>query len=436
MKSRYLLGTFLLFGLMLLGTAPAGEGATFDQAFGRGESGYQKRDYRAALTAFQEAFSLNPGHVGVNFYLGRVYYELGDYENALMAFDRASILDPESAQVKMELGRTYYELSLRDLAKPYFQEVIDSQPPAAVKQVAEGYLAQIDKNLRHHFFSGALTLGANFDNNIYVSPSSNMVNTAVGPFVLDPANQKQRDWFWTDSLVLDYRYRFHESGWSWHTNGMAYNAWYDTSKDLNLGYYGVMSGPAWENERYALELQGTYYHLDKDYRSYMDSYGAVLNGSMAVTRNLQFTGALRGEDKRYLVAPVRDALAGAVSTGPVWTLGKNRFTAHIGYEKEDATDDVWSFDKYFGTVRYDRVLPWDMTAYLGYRLQAAEYDDPDPVFAHDRSDTIHDAFIGFGKRFTRNLSADFSYTFTHSSSTLDIYDYDRNLFSFSLTLGF
>ncbi len=406
----------------------------FEERFKRGRDLHDSGRFHEAYAVLNEAFELKPDNPGVNFYLGKTALALEDYENAVMAFDRILISNPNLPPVKLELAKTYSLLGVNHLAMEYLQDVLKADPPPEIRLQVEALIAKLKQAEKRHFLIGELTLGLSYDTNVQVSPKNEFIDIV---FLPDPvAIEKKRDFFGFATLFADHRYRWLETAWSWRTSFITYNSFYETEKDLDTNYYSVLSGPVFEKDRLSLALQVFFTHLDKDYATYVSSFGATSAASFVVSKNLLLRAALKVEDKAYDQPPERDAINAVLTAGPSLAWGPNILTLQLGAETENATDDVESYRKYFASVRYSRRLPFGLTGYTSYRYQNYSYDEQNPMFAAMRDDRVHEFVAGLIKRLSDNLFTEINHSYTESHSTLDLYEYERNVTTVSLTFGF
>ena len=421
-------------GLLL--TVLAVAAGPLEDAMKSGRDFFDKGDYRNATEQFKKAFALSPQDPGINFYLGRAAFELKDYETAFMAFDRVESQNPNYPRVKLELARTYLELGLHDMAKELFTDILATNPPPAVCQNINQFMARINQAKRCSFFSGELTLGVQYDSNARVSPASDQVDTVYGPITLDPNSAEKADTINTATLTLNHLYRWPDSPWSWKSSLIDYSAFYVQENDLDLNYLGVMTGPALQKDTWGADLLATGNYILKDYDDYLVSGGIMADYSLNLNARTVFVVGGKLEAKRYLTDPQREAGNATVSLGPNFSFGLNKILLRIGLERENATDGIFSYTKPFSSIRYERQLPWGLTPYASWRYQRVTYDKRDPTFPQDREDQVHEVTVGICKQLTERFTLDFNHTYTNSLSTLGLYEYDRQLTSLSLSIGF
>jgi len=435
--------SFIVIALLLV-LAPAarggegGEGAAAE-ACREGVARFEAREFEAAYAALSKAFREAPADLETNFMLGRAAFETGRYHEAVMAFERVLLARPEAARVKLELARCYVRLKAYATAQRHLDDVLAAAPPPQVRRNIETLKAQIDAATKPGLLTGKVSLGYHWDSNVYLSPADDTIRTELGDRILTPGEREQRDTYASATVILDHKARLGEGGglW-WKTSVLSYNAFYSHRDDLDLNYCSVMTGPALETERWALELRGLGSYVEEGYDRYLASYGLAALALRAVNDHVVLAMGAKAEDLKYYPS-ADEGLSGpnlSAHIGPVFIWGKHRVTTRLAFDHQNADDDVWSYDRARALVRYERPLPLDATLLLGYRFEHALYEEPDPEFARRRRDSYHAFSVAVSRKLWGDLSAELSHTYAHNSSALDLYDYDRHLTSLLLSLRF
>lgn len=411
--------------------------------FARGRELFLAGDHQGALPFLDRAFRADPANATINFYLGRAAFESGDYETALMAFERVLIMDPGATRVKLEMARCHMRLGSREIAKQYFREVLATNPPEPVWNNIARYLDTLEELDRDHIFTGTFTLGAHFDDNVYLSPTSDVISLDFIDLTLTgPSARPRNDRISTSTLVLNHLYRIREDRLSWKTTLLNYNALYDDHHELDIAYYGLTSGPVWKSGPFIWNNHVLLKYTEVEHDRYLSSAGLGTAFTMPLTPWGLITVSGRLEEKNHYRDPLRDATTLLFSVNPVFNLGTNRISLLFYKEAEEADAAYWSYDRHGAFLRYDRSLPLDLNLYGGIGLKESEYDGPDPFFGVTRSDSVHEIQAGLSRLLWRSpggketLSGQLGYVYLDADSNIDIYTYRKNVFSLSLTLGF
>lgn len=411
---------------------------------------FETKDFVKAYDEFFLVFKEHPGSFNVNFQLGRAAFEKGDYEAAVMAYDRILTINPEMPRVKLELARSYYMLGSYELARQYFNEVLATNPPEKVKMLVENFIKSIELKKKRHFFNGMLSLNTSYDDNVRSSSENNTVKVpALGA---NTTLATGRDAItYGNTLVLTHKYRFSKYPWAWKTTGVNLNTWYNEGErgagenGLDLSYLSLSTGPSLELNRFIMDFPGAVTTLEQDNKTYLKSYSFGVNMTVIVNSNLLLTTGLKQDIKTYCQSRNKDAKDLTLSFSPVIMWGKNRLTLKTSFGGENtgcnwkngaANTEYESYTQIGASIRYDRQLPWQLTAYGQYRFENTDYSDTSILFLRPRRDNLHEFSVGLTKRISSNISAELGYTHSKEFSNIGLYRYDRDVAAFSLSYSF
>lgn len=100
---------------------------------------------------YAEAYQLASQHIDelegdaeFDFLYGLSALQSGELQAALFSFERLSASYPQVQRYRLELARSYFYLGNLDEAKQQFNKVLASNPPDAVKNNIEKFLANIE----------------------------------------------------------------------------------------------------------------------------------------------------------------------------------------------------------------------------------------------------------------------------------------------------
>lgn len=91
----------------------------------RGWSAFRRKDFAAAIAAFQQAVRNDPGNAFAYKSLGMVYTVIGKFDEAVAPFSRACSLDPREENACYYLGRTLYQLDRFQEANQAFHRALE-----------------------------------------------------------------------------------------------------------------------------------------------------------------------------------------------------------------------------------------------------------------------------------------------------------------------
>jgi tetratricopeptide (TPR) repeat protein len=433
----------LTIGLVLFCSTVHAEVSEPSDTFQQGLIYFDAGNYQSAYDLFLEAFKAAPGDLNINFYLGRAAFEIGNYEMALMAFERILIAQPEAIRIKLEMARTYYKLGLRANARQYFNEVLASNPPPAVRRNIDIYLADIDAAEKRHFYSGQISLGVDWDDNVYVAPANEVLDTVVGDVVLQGKGAKPiSDWIFSTTGILTYTYKPTDSPFAWTSTGSAYQALYRKESDLDTLFLALNTGPEVHSDNYVFGLHGLANYLEINWGRYLRTAGLEFIFSALFGPSTLLNITPKFENKKFYQIDQRDSNNINLTVESIFLLGANRIGLAAAGEAEYAQDDVYSYKQIGGLINLERKLPYDFTVFGYYEDRYKAYEDSEALFGKKRKD--HQHYIGGGLSktlwhsadFRKNLSLLLNYRYTKSDSNIDLYQYNKSVASASLAYTF
>ncbi len=118
--------------------------AQADEAFQKGSSSLEQKEYTQAVASLQQAISLNPKLADAFPLLGDAYAELNNNDEAIKAYEKAILLKANNPDLYDALGLLYLETGkFADAAKAFSKE-LELKPDAAeaYNNLAEAYARQ------------------------------------------------------------------------------------------------------------------------------------------------------------------------------------------------------------------------------------------------------------------------------------------------------
>ncbi len=432
------------FLIVIFACLPAGaEPSDGIESVKQGKNYFDSGNYRAAYDRFLTAFQTDPGNLDINFYLGRAAFEIGNYEMALMAFERILIVQPDAMRVKLEMARTFLKLGLRDNAELYFRKVLSQNPPETVRKNIEKFLANIAAAEKQHFISGIATLGFDWNDNVRVAPTSDLVQTLIGDVLLTESDTRpQEDTILSMTSLFNYTYKRPDSPLSWKTTAAFFESFYHNERDLNVVYFGLSSGPDITFKKQTFGIHAILNHLDLGYYRYLYSAGAEITFAWVLSTKALIHISSKIEDKIYSQTHTKDAFNLGFSLGPSFSIGSNRIGVSFSKEYENARDDSNSFQQYSLKFTLERKLPFKVTLFGGYEYEHSTYKQSEDLFSDSRQDNIHYVDAGLSQIIwqssdsAHNLSWQINYQHTVSDSSIGLYEYKHNVISLSVSYAY
>lgn len=402
-------------------------------ALASGKASLAAGRYAEAMGYLQTAFREDPGNVDVSMLLGQAAFEAGNYETAAAAYDRVLVMRPADDRARLELARTYCQLRLYNVAQDLFRDVAERpDTPEGVRRTIEEYLGEIRAARRQHSFNGALTLTVARDDNARVSPRDTISLPDLPPLSVPV----ERDWFSSQSLVLEHHWAPRGEDLSWATELLGYDALYLDQDDLDVQYLRLDTGPRWRLGRTLLGLGLNGAYMEKDDCRYLGTWGARAFATVATSRTTAVRLEFSGEDRTYWREEDASGPSATILLQPTWKLGRHAFSAETGAEFHDADAGDQTYDRGFAGLGYQLALPWRLSFLASYRYENWLFDEPEPLANSRRRDSVHGIGIGLRRLLGTHAALELRHKFETSHSSNELYDYDRNVTSLSFIYAF
>ena len=111
-------------------------------------------DKRIAADLLFKRLLLKPDDLAAGFEYAQLETELGDYEAAIGALERILYYNPNLPRVKLQLGVLYFHLRSYEMARNYFDAVINAPDvPSDIRTEVQTYVAAVDKAVAINQFS-------------------------------------------------------------------------------------------------------------------------------------------------------------------------------------------------------------------------------------------------------------------------------------------
>ena len=372
----------------------------------------------AALRAEQQrlfdVLQQRPDDLDAMFNYAVVSIRLRDYEQAIATLERILIYRDDLPKVKLELGSAYFRLGSYEVARFYFDEVLDANPPPELRARVEEFLAEIQRRSQQSRFAGSFNFGVVYSSNANLGPSERGVDVFGIDAELDPQFVKQGDVGFRAGARLFHRYDLgRPNADAWISDAAIGTLHYVDETDGDLDVVAASTGP-----RLALSdkstgplirpfVDGTYIRSGGDYLYSGGGAGiefeAPLDGdtllfSTAGARYRDYTSD-EGENDGMIYY----AEAGAQHRFESGTILRGAAIGVRGDADEGFASRVElgarlvAIHDYAPGVKIAAGQPWSITAF-GTVIRRW-YDDPDPGV--DPNTTRHDldARVGVGHLF-------------------------------------
>ena len=202
-------------------------------------------DKRIAADLLFKRLLLKPDDLDAGFRYAELETELGDYEAAIGALERILYYNPNLPRVKLQLGVLYFHLRSYEMARNYFDAVINAPDvPSDIRTEVQTYVAAVDKAVAINQFSVYGQFGLAYQTNANAGPNSPNVLALGQNALLSPQFQKTPDWNAFGLVTVHDFYDFNDQrGDGWDSDLIAYYSQQFKVTRLDLGLAELRTGP-------------------------------------------------------------------------------------------------------------------------------------------------------------------------------------------------
>jgi tetratricopeptide (TPR) repeat protein len=404
-----------------------------------------EKDYDKAF----QAMLADPANLDKAFAFAELAARVGDFEGAIGALERMLFINPDLPRVRLELGVLYFRLGSYETARAYIQSALAApQVPAAVRERATTFLAEIDQRVKPHKFSGGVFAGVRYQTNANAAPGGANINLGGLLFTLsnDATAKSDRNLFFAGNFQHVYDLQT-QGGEAIESTVNAYASRQDEQRQVDVIVAQLTSGP-----RLPLRFlpQGSirpflgldYIVLDDVRYFWAPVAGAAVRSQLTPTTGVEVGADIR--DRRYRDSNKRpnnsdqDGLVTSLSAQITQQLLPYlQVNAAIAYSDEQAREAFQANEEIAFTLGAAVLFPgplqltaapWTLSANVTRAL--AYYDRPDPTINANvvRDDLDWRANATLAVPLTESLGLIVSGGLFRRESTLQLYAY-RNSFA-------
>jgi len=382
-----------------------------------------------------------------DYYYGVSAIDSGNASEGVFALERVLVSFPNDQVARLELARGYFILQQYAQARVSFEMVLQTNPPDQVRETALAYLDRIrvSESRYQTTHSGFIALGFGNDDNVNAG-----IDEDTPFFSSDSLAQDDNFTRLLGSWTFSHPFR---PGWSFESslNG-------DLRKNLDLDQFdtttttlqlGITHNQA--SSRYKAKLLVQEFTLDGD--SYRSLNGLNLDWQYTITEHSSINTSIQYAQLDYSDFPLRNSNLTALGVNylhsfsgklqPMFFLSLSSAAeaadSNTIQAKADTERAIYSF-------RSGVILSFTNTLALQASIgtQTSDYEVPSKFFSlttglvedRNRDDSYDTADLKLLWAFARKWRLDTQLNYTKNDSTLDIYDYERNVFEMSLNYTF
>lgn len=342
----------------------------------------------------------NPADIGAALAYADVAARLGDNEAAVAALERLLLFNPNLSRADLELGALYFRMGSYAVARIYFERVLAAKPSPEIRARVNRYLNEIALQLSPQRLIGFAFAGVQYQSDANVATSAPLINSPIGPVLLNSQFVKHgdEDIFASGALLYSYDLGTQNSD-KVEVGGTAFANHYFRFLRLDLDLAEVTAGPRFN---FPSPMEGVKASSVKPYlivnevglglSQYFYTYGFGIESTALLPEDFALKGVFEFRQKNFSNAPERPVSTGLDGNDKVVSLIlKKPVTSNSEVNLEfDFLDQQTRFPFYSNQgyalsgsyrIRYDdptRTLrfPWESAIFVGYLRD--DYDSPDP----------------------------------------------------------
>jgi outer membrane protein len=405
-----------------------------DQQFlARAEDLLTSGNAATAYALLSEKESQLAGNPFFDYLLGVAALDSGRAGDAIFSLRRALAIAPGFSGARMELARAYFETGNMALSRPLFVQLLDEQPPPAVRRVIDDYIASIDASpaAPKGSFSMHFDAAAGYDTNANGSTD----NQQFLGFMLNPNNVE------TESSFADVGAAFawskpKSTRFSWYSNGRAGLRHNPDADFVDSTVVNGAGGMNWQRGKFfgRAGIDGYWSTRDGDsnqsYAGLDTLFGRRLNQNWDVSVGIR-GGALRYDNSIDIMDVNRMMFTGRL--GRVFSSGGSfGFELVGGSDSERRSSSPYGNSKLGGRLTLYAPMNANTMLFVSSGSLTSDYDGL--FFGSPREDTQISTLLQVEFRNVGRAGLSLTPRLRHieNDSSVALYDYDRLEFSLNL----
>ncbi len=387
-----------------------------------------QQNWAQAQSAYTSLFILFPEDMNIVRGLAKAAKGNRDYSRAMIFFEQLTVHFPSDAKVWQDLADVYTALGNSPAA-----EYAMNRASALQKK---NRAAKKRSLLTVHSWLGA---GVFHDDNVFFQPSKKSIR--VGNRTFDLRDEKYRakkssGGYVRAALRMDRRFQ-PQGSWSVVADAGGRFRYYFNEPDAVTTSACIAAGLRYAVPGHQITVQGRLEQYTEDFHNEFVQFGgeALMSNRISPEVYLQTRGALL--KREYQDASSHDAAYGWIGEYLRFFWKKNEFMFGGRLIDNDARKNRYSYNGWQASA----MTSWAFTDNIKLQVTASfenrNYDKPFfQWFAFDRKDEKVRLTARFHYYFTETLRLEMGYSYLHSNSNTDIFDYAQNIFSTGINWEF
>lgn len=396
-------------------------GLAYDRAF----LVYKNEDFATAAPMFAAVADASGDNVAAHYYAGICHYKVEEYAKAVGYFEAAADKSPTLAANSRYYAGICHE-KLRDFSQAIhmFELVRDDPKAGELKGNAERWITALEQRKKtERPVQLFLKVGRRYDTNVRLEPEDDDIFT-------DESDWGTLAWF-------SGRYEFlSKDDFRAGVEYSHYQIWYDdlSAYDFTGSLFRIYGSYSLEPFLFRLNYMPTYYWADGD--GYLRQHRLEPEISWRISSHLLARLAYAYHDNTYFEDEGKTGHANELQAEMHLAIldGAGRIYGSVGYEDRTATRKDEYFDQWALEAGMVLKLPWEVETGLSGEYEARTYGEADEIYAAIREDDRYTLSAYMSRPlFWPWLGILGEYRYVNNVSTINDYEYQRHVFTVSMT---
>lgn len=401
----------------------------------------QREAYQEAIKHLETVYEKVPEKEDLGYLLGLAYYHLGQYERALHFFEVGKTTDKTIQSLTLYYtALTKQQLGLTKETRLKMKEVITFDPTSPVAPLSKKFIEileieeRIKKRLHLEF-----TMKAGYDDNVLLVPTENVFNL----------REKGQDSFFETTFLSAEYVPFRRPRWEVSTSYSFNETLYNSIRKLDIQSHAISLESLWRGRLGPLsyELRPGYtfdyflvnYHWFLSRHSFRIPYllGESPRNMTVFSYDFHIKDFKLREPARF-AAEDRDASNHELGFTHFFHTTDWKHYIKTGYSREWelAEGDNWDYWANRFLVGLQVTAPFNVKLHTDIIWQKDNYDHMNTFFDKRREDTDRVFSNTISRDITEHLNLFANYTRRRTTSNIQLFDIEKNIFSFGITFKY
>jgi hypothetical protein len=368
------------------------------------------------------------------FLLGTIAVADKDYDGAISYFRHILVNEPNAERVRLELARAFFLKGDYDNADRQFRFARAGDVPDAVKANIDRFLSAINQ-LREWTFNFSLAVAP--DTNENAATGVSLIDIYGLPFTLDPSARRKSGLGlagdiggeWSPLITGNLKARVGADAYRLEYGGGSFD-------DMTISSY---AGPQLLFSNWDISLLATGFQRWYANKPYLNGGGGKLMADYGITSDWLIGLSLSEQSLFFRTNPAQNGPLFSAQSQLSYVLSPSSlFQAQIGFNRQDAEVQPYSYSAWWIGGGYSQDLPFGFSAGFQPSYYFTDYDAPLAGFGVTRSDrTLMLNLSLLNRRFEyHGFTPKFSVSFTDQQSNIPLYRYTRTQLQLGITSQF